>query len=73
MALEKLTQKRVREVFDYREDGQLTWKVSTTNCRAVGDIAGYKGNKGYVRVMLDNVEYVAHRIVWLGTMDTCQN
>ncbi len=61
----KLTQERVRELFDYREDGELIWKVRNSNRIKVGDIAGHLGNGGYRRVMLHRKLFLSHRLIWL--------
>ena len=60
----KLTQKRVRELFDYLPSGFLVRKARTAMCTKAGDIIGVNGN-GYVHVGVDGVNYKAHRVIWL--------
>ena len=63
--LKMLTQERVRELFNYREDGALLWRVRTSNRATEGSVAGCAGTQGYLRVRVDTREYPAHRLVWL--------
>ncbi len=60
-----LTQARVRELFDYRSDGELVRKVRTARCVQVGDVAGCPNGLGYKRTMVDGKLYVNHRLIWL--------
>jgi len=60
-----LTQERVRELFDYREDGVLVWKVRPSNNTQAGDVAGVMGSKGYWLLKINRRMYYAHRIVFL--------
>jgi len=60
-----ITQKRVRELFDYREDGALIWKVQNSNCIHPGDVAGFKGSRYYLEIGADGKTYKAHRLVFL--------
>src|ERR1700676_5553287 len=59
-----LTQERVRELFDYHEDGHLIWKSSISNVKQ-GDIAGSRNHRGYVRIRIDDKYYYAHRLIFL--------
>ena len=62
----KLTQERAKELFDYDpEVGDLIWKVRTSNCVMIGDVAGHKSPEGYIKVYIDYKNYRAHRIAWL--------
>ena len=62
----KLTQERVKELFDYNpETGEITWKVSTNPRAPVGGIAGYIAGRGYRIIGVDNQRYSAHRLIWL--------
>lgn len=58
-----LTQKKVRELFDYK-DGELIRKVRKGPKGKVG-IAGYTRGDGYKLTMIDRVYYFNHRLVWL--------
>lgn len=59
-----LTQERVRELFDYREDGELIWKVSRGGTR-IGDVAGCLDKDGYRVTRINGKAYKNHRIVFL--------
>lgn len=62
----ELTAERLREVLSYDpETGIFRRKVATAQCIKVGAIAGSPHSKGYLRIMVDNRSYLAHRLVWL--------
>lgn len=61
----KLTQARVRELFDYREDGQLVRRVTVGSSAQAGDLANHCRPDGYLGVGIDGKYYLCHRIVWL--------
>jgi hypothetical protein len=60
-----LTQARVRELFDYREDGELIRKVRTTKSVKVGAVAGCLNGDGYKQTQVDGKRYLNHRLIWL--------
>ncbi len=60
-----ITQKRLKELFDYNpEKGEMIRKVITTNCVKTGEITGKANSHGYQRIQVDGVLYGLHRIVW---------
>ena len=59
-----LTYERVRELFDYREDGNLIRKVSGYGNNA-GSMAGTLCGDGYYNIQIDYEKHYAHRVVWL--------
>jgi hypothetical protein len=67
----ELTAKYVRSILDYdTETGVLTWKYNPNkplnwNARYSGKRAGRVTNMGYIRLSINNREYMAHRIIWL--------
>ena len=62
---EKLTQKRVRALFDCDpETGLLTWKVNKGRIKA-GQLAGGMFKSGYLAVGVDCSRYYSHRVIWL--------
>jgi len=56
---------RVKELFSYRDDGCLIWKVTRSNRKKAGSTAGTERKNAYVLVGIDGVIYRAHRIIWL--------
>lgn len=62
-----LTQERVRELFDYREDGVLLWKAPKRYGVSAGDVAGGVGGTGYWRIKINETRtyYLAHRLIYL--------
>lgn len=63
---ERATADRVRSLLDYDLDtGWLIWKQSTSNRVSVGRRAGNVNSLGYRQIMIDGVNYSAHRLIWL--------
>jgi hypothetical protein len=61
----ELTQARVRELFDYREDGNLVWKQRPSNRIKIGDVAGFRRKTGYLEIRVDGTLYLGHRLIFL--------
>lgn len=61
---EKLTQDRVKDIFDFK-DGKLLWKTRKANGGKAGQQAGWAHRTGYHVVSVDSKRYLAHRIIWL--------
>jgi hypothetical protein len=52
------------------ETGDLTWKHRTDmpnfwNARYAGKTAGCPHNMGYTRIRINEISYLAHRLIWL--------
>ena len=60
-----LSQERVKELFDYHEDGYLIYKIRTSNRTHIGDIAGTLTPDGYLAVSIDYKKYLVHRLIFL--------
>jgi hypothetical protein len=61
----KIDQKKLKELFDYRQDGTLTWRVRMANCLQIGDIAGRRHVKaGYHEIKIDGKLYRRSRLVY---------
>jgi hypothetical protein len=59
----ELTGEFLHSLLDYR-DGTLFWKVSRGKVRA-GDKAGCIGNRGYVLIVINGKQRMAHRLIWI--------
>lgn len=61
-----MTRERLRELLDYDPlTGLFTWRVKSAARIRVGDVAGSRDPRGYIRIRVDNKHYWAHRIAWL--------
>ena len=60
-----ITRDRLIEVFDYKDDGSLIWKVRLSPTGSVGKVAGTPSTDGYLKIGLDKRTYRAHRLVWI--------
>jgi len=59
-----LTQERLKELLHYDEStGIFTRKTKVAN-RLAGTVSGARQNKGYVQIMIDKENYLAHRLAW---------
>lgn len=66
MAGSIITQDELKELLHYNPDtGIFTWLTSRANKINKGDIAGGINKQGYIRLKINNIEYKAHRLVWL--------
>ncbi len=60
-----LTQERLKEVLLYNPlTGEFIWKLYKAGV-TYNSVAGAKHCKGYIRIRVDGVSYLAHRLVWL--------
>jgi hypothetical protein len=48
-----ITQKRLHDLFEYREDGNLIWKINPAKNVKKGDVAGSLSGTGYLRVRIN--------------------
>jgi hypothetical protein len=48
----------------YYEDGCLYWKNPQSNRNKKGQLAGYKGARGYLRVKVGSKHYQLHRVIF---------
>lgn len=60
-----ITAERVRELFSYDANTGLLTRLMRTPNTKVGDVAGSRDSRGYMRVSINDVLYLVHRVVWL--------
>ena len=60
-----ITQRRLQEVFDYRENELVWWKPAKNSTKKQGDLAGYLEKDGYRRIIVDGFRYYAHTLIWI--------
>jgi len=60
-----ITQKRLHDLFTYREDGNLIWKVCNSNRATIGKVAGYLNDRGYLQARIDKKACGVHRLIFL--------
>jgi len=66
MKTREIETKRLIELLDYNEEsGIFIWKKRTSNRIKVGDVAGRVNNNGYIRISIDGIRHLAHRLAWL--------
>jgi len=54
----------VKDIFDYRPDGNLIWKKRRKGV-TIGNVAGSTPSGWYTEVHIDQKSYLAHRVIWL--------
>ncbi len=59
-----MKQEKLKELFEYN-DGNLIWKVRKARATKIGQIAGVKDQRGYVKITIDGKGYYAHRLIWI--------
>lgn len=60
-----LTQERLKELFHYDKDvGLFTRLIRTSSRTQVGEIAGGIDGNGYIKIKVDNIKYMAHRLAY---------
>ena len=60
-----ITQQRLHELFEYREDGNLIWKMNIQSMARKGNVAGSTDYHGYTRISIDCKKYLLHRLIFL--------
>ena len=60
-----ITQEELREIFDYREDGNLIWKIKWSDKTNIGDAAGWLDKYGYKCITINRKKYKEHCLIWI--------
>lgn len=61
-----LTQEELKRVLNYNQDtGVFTWKVNRGRLTKIGSIAGTVNQDGYIRISVNQKNYMAHRLAFL--------
>jgi hypothetical protein len=60
----ELSQAQLKELFEYREDGNLYWKQTKRGIN-LSKPAGTMRKNGYVQISVNRKIYLAHRLVFL--------
>lgn len=59
-----INQKRLKQLLAYYpSSGKFRWRAITSNRVSIGDSAGSL-SCGYIRISIDGVDYLAHRLAW---------
>lgn len=59
-----LTKEYLHSILEEREPGILYWRVDRTHKTKAGSLAGWQGDNGYWRIMIDGKSYPRSRIIW---------
>lgn len=60
-----MTKNELEKYLNYcKETGVFTWKTDRVSNKINGKVAG-SDHKGYIRIILNNKKYMAHRLAWL--------
>jgi hypothetical protein len=62
--MKQITQERVQELFEYRDDGHLIRKKSAGSAKA-GSVSASIDAKGYSRTVVDGQNLLTHRVIWV--------
>ena len=61
---DRIHEHNLHDVFSYnKETGELSWKIKSSKCIRVGDLAG-RANEASITITYKGVSYTAHHIVW---------
>lgn len=59
-----ITQSKLHEMFEYRDDGNLIHRYTVQGGKRKGAIAGSPHNAGYRQICINRQKYLIHRLIW---------
>lgn len=65
MSDEIITQEQLKKALHYNPEIGLFTRIKAAQRVRVGDVAGCKTGKGYIKIMVYRKPYLAHRLAWL--------
>jgi hypothetical protein len=60
-----ITQPKLHEMFEYRDDGNLIHRHTVQGGKRAGEIAGSSHNAGYRQITINRKKYLVHRLIWV--------
>lgn len=60
-----ITQSKLHDMFEYREDGNLIHRHTVQGGKRIGEIAGSPHNMGYRQITIDGKKQLLHRLIWM--------
>jgi hypothetical protein len=60
-----ITQQRLKELLHYDPDSGEFRRTVSRGGNVAGSIAGYTDYRGYIKIVIDETIYLAHRLAWL--------
>jgi len=60
-----LAQDLLKELFNYDPETGVFTRKTNNNRWKIGDIAGHKHLFGYVKMRINKIDYMAHRLAWV--------
>ena len=60
-----ITQSKLLEMFDYRNDGNLIHRHTVQGGKRAGEVAGSPHNAGYRQITISRKKYLIHRLIWV--------
>lgn len=66
-----MNQSKLKQLFDYNEDGYLVWKINASTRARLGDLAGcINPSTGYWQVVYNGKKFYNHRLIWVWNYGT---
>jgi len=63
--MKSIDQQEIKKVYEYK-DGNLIYKIRTSNRVKIGDVAGSKKkDTGYIQVSFNKKYLLVHRLIWI--------